>query len=1273
MSSTVAPRYPCPVCGAGATLAAPCPGCGRAPDPIAAEVIRLDGELAALSARTEQARQAWLALSGQLRAVGQRRHQLAAQVQSAVRASARPGVRAPLPAAVPPVPVPVAGQPGPVPPVAGQPGPVPPVPRTRPEASIRTVQNVLFVLGGLLLGTAAIVFTAVAWTTVGVGGRAAILAGVTAVVLALPPLANWRGLRGTAETFAAIGLLLVLLDGYAARYVNLFGAGDLPAARYAAAAFAATALVAAGYHQLTGLAAARFATLTAAQPVLVLLAVDTRPDAAGTTLFLLGVAALNLALIVLAAPAWRVLRIAGWALFGLALAAAGIAALVALLLGHPTRLPVLAGVPLLAVVAVAFVAALTTGNRLLVAVSLAAVPPALGLAAVRAGTELWPSLTGLCTALVALGLALAGAAARRRLPATVRLGPWAGAVLVNGVYALITLLVVAAVAVTSVLAARPLWQAGDATRGGAPTIPADWQLPVSVLLISTALAVLMPRIAWSGLFTVGWAALLLAVPAAVPMPWWTVGVLGLVAGVAFAVRAVRAPHLREALPSAGVAVLLTGHAVLVGLGRPIAATAMVGVVVAAGLAVAAIGRRVGSRPGAGAHHEIIGGIGAAVAVVGWPVVVALAVFTADVPAGWPARAAVAAITVLPAALVAVRRWWPGHLVPAATATTLAAVGAGFAPALAGMRFGPAESAGGYAAWAALVVVVAVLSTPTGLLRVRQPQADRSAADPATAGPAAADPATPDPATSGALPAAGLRIERGSLWGLRLMMICGAGLLALPAVASVLPALGAVLLRPYTWVDGVWTGVPVGVGLSPAGALTVPASAAVTLAVLTAGAAALAWWRPVAAPPSPARTRRLALAAIPTGLLTLLVALAAASAPWPIVPALTLLGGLAALVAAARAATVLPVVPVALPLGVLLTVAGLAGALPVQASTLTALALLVAVAAAIGVAGRRAAVRVVGWVAAVAAGTVLAVSSGRAADLPARTTGYAVLAVAALALAVGALLIRYAGPRGAVQTQAQAQARAGRRGESVAVEAAGHAAAVTALLMTIGSARHAAAVCTLWGVALGVRAVAAQLTGATGATGATETTPAAAAVADAAGHRPSLLHRPWVLGVAALAAEIGAWWLLLTTAQVSLTEAYTLPPALAALALGWWALRTHPTWSSWLGYGPGLAAALLPSLGSVLVLDGQPVRRLLLGAGAVAVVLAGAAYRRQAPVVLGGAVLVVVAVRELVAVWDLLPRWSFLAVGGLALITLAVTYERRRRDVHRLRSAVGRMS
>jgi hypothetical protein len=109
------------------------------------------------------------------------------------------------------------------------------------------------------------------------------------------------------------------------------------------------------------------------------------------------------------------------------------------------------------------------------------------------------------------------------------------------------------------------------------------------------------------------------------------------------------------------------------------------------------------------------------------------------------------------------------------------------------------------------------------------------------------------------------------------------------------------------------------------------------------------------------------------------------------------------------------------------------------------------------------------------------------------------------------------------------------------------------------------------------------------------------------------------------------------------------------------------------YGPALAAALLPTLASVLADEGQPLRRLLLGAGALGVLLAGAYGRLRAPVVTGGAVLAVVALHELVLVWDLLPRWIPLAAAGLLLVGLAMTLERRRRDLARFRATLARMS
>jgi hypothetical protein len=157
-----------------------------------------------------------------------------------------------------------------------------------------------------------------------------------------------------------------------------------------------------------------------------------------------------------------------------------------------------------------------------------------------------------------------------------------------------------------------------------------------------------------------------------------------------------------------------------------------------------------------------------------------------------------------------------------------------------------------------------------------------------------------------------------------------------------------------------------------------------------------------------------------------------------------------------------------------------------------------------------------------------------------------------------------------------------------------------------------------------------------------------------------------------AAELLAWWMLLFAADVGVIEAYTLPFALLAVAGGVNGLRRRPALRSWAAYGPALAAAFLPSLALVLAGPGEPVRRLLLGAGAIAVVVVGGARRRQAPVVVGATVLAVVTLHELVVWWDALPRWIPLAAGGLLLVSVGATYERRRRDLRLLRNTVGGM-
>src|SRR5436190_1488216 len=86
--------YPCPFCGGQANLEAGCSGCGRAPFPDAAEVVRLGVradellvEVEAARAEFDEARSRYRAAVQRLNAVRSQRNLLAARVSQAVQAA----------------------------------------------------------------------------------------------------------------------------------------------------------------------------------------------------------------------------------------------------------------------------------------------------------------------------------------------------------------------------------------------------------------------------------------------------------------------------------------------------------------------------------------------------------------------------------------------------------------------------------------------------------------------------------------------------------------------------------------------------------------------------------------------------------------------------------------------------------------------------------------------------------------------------------------------------------------------------------------------------------------------------------------------------------------------------------------------------------------------------------------------------------------------------------------------------------------------------------
>jgi len=282
--------------------ALPCPGCSA---PLPPEPIRCPR--CALSLVGPDARQLWH-IDAELAALTSRRTDLLRE-RSQVISRLRPPTPVPVPVsiaapfggAVPgrapgavdaPLPAP-APYPAPTPAPNPTPTPARPV-RPRRETSALTAQNVLLGLGGLLLAIAAIVFAVVAWSWVGLAGRAGILGLLTVLVGVLPIVLSRRGLSATAETLAQLTLLLVLLDGWAAWHVGLVPI--LSGAGWAAVVCAGNSLVALGLRRLAPLRGLPVAALVLAQPVPLLVAAGLSAPTAGWLLAGAALAALDTAI-----------------------------------------------------------------------------------------------------------------------------------------------------------------------------------------------------------------------------------------------------------------------------------------------------------------------------------------------------------------------------------------------------------------------------------------------------------------------------------------------------------------------------------------------------------------------------------------------------------------------------------------------------------------------------------------------------------------------------------------------------------------------------------------------------------------------------------------------------------------------------------------------------------------------------------------------------------------------------------------------------------------
>lgn len=173
------------------------------------------------------------------------------------------------------------------------------------------------------------------------------------------------------------------------------------------------------------------------------------------------------------------------------------------------------------------------------------------------------------------------------------------------------------------------------------------------------------------------------------------------------------------------------------------------------------------------------------------------------------------------------------------------------------------------------------------------------------------------------------------------------------------------------------------------------------------------------------------------------------------------------------------------------------------------------------------------------------------------------------------------------------------------------------------------------------------------------------------------ERRWAAAVGAL-LMLSALWTALAAWNVTVPEAYTVLPALAALAVGWeWARKAERTPSSWASLSGGLCLLLLPSLGMVVLVGEDTLWRVpVLLAAASAAVLWGLRARSQAALVIGGLTLLATALRAFgPPLWDLtrlLPNWVPFAVIGALLLLVGARYEANLERVRRFGHFIGGM-
>lgn len=799
----------------------------------------------------------------------------------------------------------------------------------------------------------------------------------------------------------------------------------------------------------------------------------------------------------------------------------------------------------------------------------------------------------------------------RRLSRRWRRGPVLGLSLAGAVAGGIAF---GAVATTVVRIFRTLWIDG-VTQWPPPLSVGglSWGPTVAFSLLAVAAAVVLPRPrlgrrpgAWHASTALGVLATL-AAPMALAVPWWGPAAVAAAVGTGYALASVGGGRWRPVGPRAARARAAAAAALgLYAVGAALPRPGVAAAVLALTVVVAAtVATLVATLPGLEADPRLVVG-GPAVTGLLFAAPGMLAMLAAAL--GRPAPVIAGAALAACGLGLAVAAGLYRWIRPYSPYVTVGVAASGGVVAL-GSLADPAVPVGVYAAAAVLLSVLAEL------LRAG-PVAPAGAA-----GSAAADGVRrPSPT--------GRRVRRPPGWVSPPMgALIASAVPVLLALWAIYPALRSALVDPYLVLEAPWQGAP------PRLLVTghVPPTSVLAALLLTL-AAALA-----AAGFGGAVTRQTAVVVAPGLAVTLLISPAALGAPWPASTAAALLVFTLSMLGVALTPPPGPAPSVrvlrwarhmVLAIGLAGGGAGLAGALADPNLTLATFAGAIAVGATAALGGHTWLARLLGWSGAAVAAQATAVTAALVAEAPRHRFGLYLLPVAAVAL----LLV----------TRLPQVRKPGRRAELVTVEwLGGYVSLAAGLAFAYGSATDAAVTLVGTGLVLGITAMRADRTD---------------------WWRRGLL---W----AGATCEVGAVWIVVWQHRVTVLEAYTLPLAAMLLVVGALELLRRPDLSSWIRYGPGLVAALVPSLVAAVLSGGlEPLRHGWVLAGGVLAVILGSWRRQRAPVVIGAAVAAAGAL-HLLSLGGLL---LVLIPLGILLLVLGGSTERRQRDLRRIRGALDRM-